>query len=225
MVLPHRLSRRLRSARTWIALGILAPIGMLIVSGLMLIDMRRDAWSMAEQTSKNLLQVIERDIARNVEIIDLTLKAVVDNLKAPGVTEATPELRQLILFDRASTARDLGVMLVLDENGDSIIDASAVPPRKLNNADRDYFKAHKANPKLGLHISRPLVSRLTGSRIVVLSRRIDKPDGSFGGIVLGSLKLSYFAGLFDQIGLGKDGGDQSVPGRRHPPHAPPVRRG
>ncbi|WP_428405991.1 sensor domain-containing diguanylate cyclase [Methylobacterium sp.] len=205
MVLPHRLSRRLRSARTWIALGILAPIGMLIVSGLMLIDMRRDAWSMAEQTSKNLLQVIERDIARNVEIIDLTLKAVVDNLKAPGVTEATPELRQLILFDRASTARDLGVMLVLDENGDSIIDASAVPPRKLNNADRDYFKAHKANPKLGLHISRPLVSRLTGSRIVVLSRRIDKPDGSFGGIVLGSLKLSYFAGLFDQIGLGKDG--------------------
>ena len=205
MVLPSRLARRLRSARTWIALGILAPIGMVVVSGLMLLDLRRDAWSMAEQISKNLLHVIERDIARNVEIIDLTLKAVVDNLKAPGVAEATPELRQLILFDRASTARDLGVMLVLDATGDSTIDASAVPPRKLNNADRDYFQAHKANPKLGLHISRPLVSRLTGSRIVVLSRRIDKPDGSFGGIVLGSLKLSYFAGLFDQIGLGKDG--------------------
>jgi len=205
MALLRRLSRRLRSARTWIGLGILAPIGMLVVSGLMLLDLRRDAWTMAEQTSKNLLQVIERDIARNVEIIDLTLRAVVDNLKAPGVAEATPELRQLILFDRASTARDLGVMLVLDENGDSIIDASSVIARKLNNADRDYFQAHKANPNLGLLISRPLVSRLTGARIVVLSRRIDKPDGSFGGIVLGSLKLSYFAGLFDQIGLGKDG--------------------
>lgn len=205
MALPPRLARRLRSARTWIALGILAPIGMLVVSGLMLLDLRRDAWDMAEQTSKNLLQVIERDIARNVEIIDLTLRAVVDNLKAPGVAEATPELRQLILFDRASTARDLGVMVVLDEKGDSIIDASSVPARKLNNADRDYFQAHKANPNLGLLISRPLVSRLTGSRIVVLSRRIDKPDGSFGGIVLGSLKLAYFARLFDQIGLGKDG--------------------
>jgi diguanylate cyclase (GGDEF)-like protein len=205
MAMPPRLARRLRSARTWIALGVVAPIGMLVVTGLMLLDLRRDAWDKAEQTSKNLLQVFERDIARNIEIIDLTLRAVVDNLKAPGVAEATPELRQLILFDRASTARDLGVMLVLDENGDSVIDASSVPPRKLNNADRDYFQAHKANPKLGLHISRPLLSRLTGSRIVVLSRRIDKPDGSFGGIVLGSLKLSYFGSLFDQLGLGQDG--------------------
>ncbi|MCJ2009376.1 sensor domain-containing diguanylate cyclase [Methylobacterium sp. J-092] len=205
MALPRRLARRLRSSRTWIALGILAPVGMVIVSGLMLLDLRRDAWAMAEQTSKNLLKVIERDIARNVEIIDLSLRAVVDNLKAPGVTEATPELRQLILFDRASTAQDLGVMLVLDENGDSVIDASSVPPRKLNNADRDYFRAHKAAPKLGLVISRPLVSRLTGARIVVLSRRIDKPDGSFGGIVLASLNLSYFSRLFDQIGLGKGG--------------------
>ena len=205
MILPNRLARRLHSPRTWITLGVLAPIGMLIVSGLMLLDLRQDAWEKADQTSKNLLQVIQRDIARNIEIIDLTLQAVVDNLKAPGVADATPELRQLILFDRASTARDLGVMLVLDENGNSIIDAAGWPARQLNNADRDYFLAHKANPDLGLHISKPLVSRLTGSRIVVLSRRISKPDGTFGGIVLGSLKLSYFSRLFHEIGLGQDG--------------------
>lgn len=198
------LSQRLRSARTWIALGVLAPIGMLVVSGIMLLDLRQDAWDKAEQTSKNLLQVIEHDISRNIEIIDLTLQAVVDNLKAPGVAEATPELRQLILFDRASSARDLGVMLVLDENGEAVIDASSLPPRKLNNADRDYFQAHRAHRDLGLLMSGPLVSRLTGSRIVVLSRRIDKPDGTFGGIVLGSLKLSYFSRLFDQIGLSPD---------------------
>ena len=205
MVLPRRITRRLRSPRTWIALGILAPIGMVIVSGLMLLDLRRDAWAMAEQTSKNLLQVIERDIARNIDIIDLSLRAVVDNLQAPGVAEASPELRQLILFDRASTAPDLGVILVLNEEGDSIIDAGSLPPRQLNNADRDYFKAHKADAKLGLLISTPLVSRLAGERIIVLSRRIDKQDGSFGGIVLASLKLSYFSHLFDQIGLGTEG--------------------
>ncbi|GJD64926.1 sensor domain-containing diguanylate cyclase [Methylobacterium frigidaeris] len=205
MALSPRLMRRLRLPRTWITLGVLAPIGMLIVSALMLLDLRRDAWDKADQTSRNLLQVIERDIARNIEIIDLTLQAVVDNLKAPGVAEATPQMRQLILFDRASTARDLGVMLVLNENGDSIIDAAGWPARQLNNADRDYFQAHKANPHLGLHISKPLFSRLLGSRIVVLSRRINKPDGSFGGIVLGSLRLSYFRRLFDQIGLGQDG--------------------
>ncbi|BAQ47627.1 MULTISPECIES: sensor domain-containing diguanylate cyclase [Methylobacterium] len=205
MVLPPRLARRLGSTRTWIALGVLAPVGMLLVSALMLLDLRRDAWDKAEQTSQNLLQVIERDIARNVEVIDLSLRAVVDNLRVPGVEALSPEMRQLVLFDRAATARDIGVMLVLDENGDSVIDANAVPARKANYADRDYFQAHKARADIGLHISKPLVSRLTGARMVVLSRRLAKPDGSFGGIVLGTLQLAYFSRLFDRIGLGQGG--------------------
>lgn len=200
-----RFGSWLHSARTWVALAIIAPLGMLAISGAMLLEMRRDAWEKAEQTSQNLLQLTERDIARNIEIIDLSLTAVVENLKAPGVAQASPELRQMILFDRASTARDIGVMLVLDENGDAVIDAAGYPPRELNNADRAYFQAHKARADLGLYISRPLVSRLMGAPIVVLSRRIDKPDGSFGGVALASLKLSYFQRLFDRIGLGREG--------------------
>src|SRR5438067_1535308 len=96
------LGRRLNSARTWICLGILAPLGMVVVSGLMLLDLRQDVWDKAEQTSKNLLQVLERDIARNIEMYDLSLRAVVDNLKAPGVDKLSPALRQLVLFDRAA---------------------------------------------------------------------------------------------------------------------------
>jgi diguanylate cyclase (GGDEF)-like protein len=205
MSMPPRLARSLRSARTWIALGVLAPIGMLGVSGLMLLDLRQDAWDKAEQTSRNLLQVIERDIARNVEVIDLTLQSVQDNLLAPGLARLDPAMRRLVLFDRAATAKDLGVMFVLDENGDLIEDAAVTPPRGGNFADRDYFQAHKANRHLGLYVGRPVVSRLTGERMVNFSRRIDKPDGSFGGLVLGSLKLSYFGRLFDQIGLGNEG--------------------
>jgi hypothetical protein len=204
-MIPPRLVRRLRSTRTWITVGVLAPLGMLLVSGMMLLDLRRDAWDKAEQTSRNLLQVIERDIARNVEVIDLTLRAVQDNLRAPGLAKLDPDMRQLVLFDRAATARDLGVMFILDENGDVVEDAATSPPRKGNYTDRDYFQAHKANRHLGLYVGRPIVSRLTGERMVNFSRRIDKPDGSFGGLVLGSLKLAYFGRLFDQIGLGQDG--------------------
>ncbi|WP_200945957.1 sensor domain-containing diguanylate cyclase [Methylobacterium sp. Leaf466] len=178
---------------------------MLFVSGLMLFDLQRDAWHKAELTSRNLLQVIEHDIARNVEIIDLTLRAIQDNLRAPGLTKIDPAMRQLVLFSRAATARDLGVMFVLDENGDIVEEASVFPPRTGNYVDRDYFQAHKVNPNLGLYVGRPVISRLTGERMINFSRRIDKPDGSFGGLVLGSLKLSYFGRLFDQIGLGREG--------------------
>ena len=200
-----RLAGRFHAVRTWMVLGVLAPMGMLTASGLMLLELRQDAWDKAEQTSKNLLQVLERDIARNVEMYDLSIQAAVDNLRALGVDALSPALRQLILFDRAATARDMGVMIVIDEHGDIVADLAAVPPRKGNYADRDYFQAHKARAGLGLFIGHPLVSRLTGERMLPFSRRIAKPDGTFGGVVLGSVKLSYFTGLFSQIDLGRDG--------------------
>ncbi len=203
---PKRaLTRQPGSARVWIAFGVLAPICMVLVSGLMLLDLRRDAWDKASLTSNNLLQVILRDIARNVEIFDLSLRAVVDNLKAPGFEGASSELRQLILFDRAATARDMGVLLVLDEHGDIAVDSGSLPPRKANYADRDYFKAHQSSADLGLYVGGPLTSRLTGERMLPFSRRINRPDGSFGGVVVGTLKLSYFSRLFDKLGLGPNG--------------------
>lgn len=200
----RRLARPFRSARTWITLGILAPVGMLAASGLMLLELRQDAWDRAEQTSKNLVQVLERDIARNVEMYDLSIQAAVENLRTPGVPGLAPELRQLILFDRAATARDMGVMIVIDEHGEIVADIDAVPPRKGNYADREYFQVHKARAGLGLYIGRPIVSRLTGERMLPFSRRINKPDGTFGGVVLGSMKLSHFTRLFSQIDLGRD---------------------
>jgi diguanylate cyclase (GGDEF)-like protein len=178
---------------------------MLLVASFMLLELRRDAWDKAEQTSQNLAQVIDRDLVRNIEIIDLSLQAVVSNLKIPAVSEASPELRQLILFDRAATARDMGVLLVIDEHGDIAIDAGAVRPRKANYADREYFRAHRTDRGVGLFIGAPIVSRLTGERTLPFTRRIDKADGTFGGVVLGTLKLSYFARLFDRIALGGKG--------------------
>lgn len=197
--------RHLRSARTWIGLSILAPVGMVLVSALMLLDLRRDAWEKAEQTSRNLLQVLERDIARNAEILDLSLRGVIDNMKARGVMAMDPELRQLMLFDRAATAKDMGAMLVLDEKGDIVIDAAASPPRQANYADRAHFMAHRDSPNAGLYIGSPLTSRLTGRRMVPFSRRINNPDGSFAGTALGTLNVSYFANLIERLGLGKDG--------------------
>ncbi|BAQ45468.1 MULTISPECIES: sensor domain-containing diguanylate cyclase [Methylobacterium] len=196
------LPRGLRSARTWAALGVVAPLGMVAVCGAMLADMRRDAWDKAARTSWNLLQVIERDVDRNIEIIDLALQGVIENLQIYDLEEVKPHFRQRVLFDRAVNAKDLGVMLVLDEHGNAIYDAAGWPARRLNNADREYFKAHKADPDLGLHISRPVISHLAGKPVIVLSRRVAMADGSFNGIVLGSLSLSYFDRMFERIRLG-----------------------
>ncbi|WP_298966866.1 sensor domain-containing diguanylate cyclase [uncultured Methylobacterium sp.] len=205
-MVPSRLPfLRPASPGTWILLGIMAPLGMMVVSALMLLELRQDAWDKAEQTSRNLLQVIERDVARNIELLDLSLRGVQDNLRAPGLDEASPEIRHLTLFDRATSAKDIGLMMVLDEHGRAVESSPRSPAPTGSFADRDYFRVHVARPDLGLYLGPPVVSRVTGERMLPLSRRITKPDGTFGGVALATLKLSYFRGLLDRLGLGRDG--------------------
>ena len=72
---------------------------------------------------------------------------------------------------------------------------------RVSLADRDYFIAHATNPDLGLHIGRPLVSRSVGVWFVSLSRRLTKPDGSFGGIAVAAVEPRYFEHFYQKLHL------------------------
>ncbi|MCI9880205.1 MULTISPECIES: sensor domain-containing diguanylate cyclase [Methylobacterium] len=188
------------SARWLSAINLLSVVGLCAVSAFMLWQMRLDAARRSEMTSRSLVQVLGRDIARNIEIYDLSLRSVVDGLKLPELAEADPELRQMILFDRAATAENFGHTLVFDRTGKLIISSKSLTPEPLNYADREYFQYHVSHPGNALHISQPLISRLTGRRVLIISRRLSDPDGSFAGVVLGSIYLDYFRQLFAAVG-------------------------
>ncbi len=186
-------------------LGIIICIGMLCLSAVVAVNARQHAWKAAAKASDNLATTLERDISRNLAIYDLSLKGVIANLATPGIWQAYPDVRQAALFDNSAAAEHLGAILVLDALGNIRLDSRAWPPRTANYADREYFKLQRDHPELGLYISRPLISRLTGRYQLVLSRRINRADGSFGGIVLGGMELSYFQDLFDQLDVGPHG--------------------
>jgi diguanylate cyclase (GGDEF)-like protein len=159
----------------------------------------------AGQTARSLISAISSDISRNIEILDLSLQGVVDDLKYPELENIDPEWRRRILFDRSATARHLGRMLVIDEAGDLRIDSRSSPPNRLNFADRDYFQAHKARDDLGTYIGRPDRTRISGESFIGISRRLSHPDDSFAGVVMASLRLSFFMELFKDVALGLDG--------------------
>jgi diguanylate cyclase (GGDEF)-like protein len=172
----------------------------------LLVQMHEDTLQRAQDSAENVALLAQRDIARNLELYDLSLRAVITGLQQPGVMALPPALRQQVLFDPSMSAQDLGSLLVLDENGDSILDSEAIPARRLNAANREYFLVHRHSPNVGLYISQPFISRLhpDGLRIA-LSRRISHPDGSFAGVVVGTLRLDYFHRLFAGMNLGSGG--------------------
>ena len=191
---PWRLS-----AKLLIASSVATVIGFSAVCASVMLDMRRGEEQLARQSLENLASGIEADLSRNIELYDLSLRAVVSNMVMPELVGVPKTLRHLILFDHAATAKHFGAIQVFDAKGDLTVDASTLDPLPENRADEEYFSVHRDNRDLGLFISRPMLHR--GAYSIVLSRRISGDDGSFQGVVAGSIRFSYFHDLFGRLNL------------------------
>ena len=177
-------------------------IGFSAICANVMLDMRRGEEELARQTLENLAAGIDADISRNIELYDLSLRAVASNLVMPEIKDVSKEIRHLILFDHAATAKHFGAIQVFDARGQADIDASSLDPGPENRGDEEYFQVHRDNPDTGLYISRPMLHR--GAYSIVLSRRITDAEGGFLGVVAGSIRFSYFHELFDRLNLNAD---------------------
>src|SRR6266700_2386613 len=88
------------------AAGVLVCV--MLLTGWLLWDARRIALAHAAQSRDNVAAAIERSI----ELFDLSLKAVIDGLRLPGINNTSPEIRNPILFDGAASAQYLGSTMV-----------------------------------------------------------------------------------------------------------------
>ena len=82
-----------------------------------MLDMRRGEETLARQSLENLATGIDFDISRNIEVFDLSLRAVVGNMVLPEIKDVSKRLRHLILFDHASTAKHFGAIQVFVARG------------------------------------------------------------------------------------------------------------
>lgn len=174
---------------------------------IVLFEGREDAMKNAVDTSRNVALVLERDIARNFQLFDFSLQALRDNVLDPDVMKLDPALRDDVLFDRAAlSAHHMGSMLYVGPTGRVLIDSSHGPRHDVNLADRDYFQAHMHDRQAGLFIGKPTLSRLhDGIWVIPFSRRVEHADGSFAGVVVGSIGVDYFKSLLDGVDIGENG--------------------
>ena len=138
---PWRLS-----AKLLIASSIATVIGFSAICTSVMLDMRRGEEELARQTLENLAAGIDSDISRNIELYDLSLRAVASNLVMPEIKGVSKEIQHLILFDHAATAKHFGVIQVFDAQGKLTHDAASLDPVPENRGDEEYFQVHRANP-------------------------------------------------------------------------------
>jgi len=106
-----------------------------------------------------------------------------------AIAASTPEIQELFLYA---------------PDGTRLVTSLPTTPAG-SNADREFFRYHLAHTDRGTHVGNPIRSRSSGNLVIPLSRRIDRPDGSFGGVAMAALSVQFFGKFYDSFDVGKSG--------------------
>jgi signal transduction histidine kinase len=162
----------------------------------------REATSVAERSVIGIARLLAEQTERTIQAIDFTLIGIRDVLRlAPGRPAGDPAIRAA-LEARLESIPYVRTLFVIGPDGLATHTARRPPTQYSSVADREFFQVHKENADIGLHIGRPLRSRPWDRWFVSLSRRIDNPDGSFGGVVVAAMEPAYLKRLYEELSSG-----------------------
>jgi PAS domain S-box-containing protein len=194
--------------RNRIILNAVIAIAILVVVASALwavMNLRRQAITRASIETQNLAGTLELSIEGIIDKIDMSLQASVDDIGqhlSAGNANATSI--NGFLARQQERLTDVAHLRGSNEHGDIIYGAGVLSP-PANNADRDFFIRLRDDPNSGLIVSEPIISRVTHKGIWLFARRINKADGSFGGVIMESIELEHIEELLSHIELGSDG--------------------
>ncbi len=128
-------------------------------------------------SGESVAAAVAQEVDRNIELLDFSLKAVTQQWGSDELQGLSPRLRTMVLFDNIASAPGFGMLMVLDPDGTVVAQSKSDKPVGPWFGDRDYFRVHMGTRDLGLFVSKPFRSRVSGHWIVALSRRIDDAQG------------------------------------------------
>lgn len=159
----------------------------------------------SEVFGNNLARSLAQHAEDKIKEADTLLRWLVDRIEADGLGPASVARLHPMLMQAVREMPQLHGVFVYDQTGAWIVNSQPVLLTHFNNADRDYFIHHRDHPGDTIFIGPPIRSRSTGDWIITVSRRIDQPDGRFGGVALATLNMRHFNTYYDSLDIGREG--------------------
>lgn len=150
---------------------------------------RRETINSAIDRNDNLAIALEQYTRRTIESAD----AVIQYMIREYVRNSRKlDLDQFVLDYTIDNKAFAGIVLA-DEHGNLASSAyMGKPVKPVNVADREHFRVHLARDTQTAFVGKPVTGRITGKLVVPITRRINKPDGSFGGVAMVLVEHSRF---------------------------------
>ena len=160
----------------------------------------------ARADAQNLSHVLQQNINGSLQQIDAVLYAsgleVERQLASGGIDKKALDD---YLSRQHRNVPDADSLRVTNAAGDVLYGSGAQETQTNNLTDRTYFQALRDKAYLPFAISDPIIDRISGKRVIVYARRINNPDGSFGGVIYAPMSTEIIAKAFSSLNLGHKG--------------------
>ena len=194
-----KLLRAFRQTTTYLGVAVIA----IVWGGIYLLTCQAHerAYQDAVRQGSNLTRVLEEYIRRVVQSSDSALLA----LRA-AYQDDPPHFDIARWLAHSQANSDLTVEYGISNADGFVVQSSKGPVTKpVSLADRAHFKFQAQATTDQLYIGAPVVGLISHKLAIVLTRRLNKPDGSFDGMVGTSLDVLQLQNFFSSLDIGRGG--------------------
>ena len=192
--LPHTAAlRRLPLPGVW---G-MAIVAVLIAFGLAAAGAWLDRTATRKHEIAELTQFTRIEAAQARSFV-ASISRLLDLVKFAAEREDAPFSIQRLIDQKRISIEELAQLSIADAQG--IVRQSTLPmgAAPVSVADRRHFKA-LADGEADFFIGQPVLGRVSGLWTVQVARRIDTPEGGFGGAIVASIDIAHFGGIAGRI--------------------------
>jgi len=196
-------SPRLLKWLVWAFCLVLVAVSWWFVSSQIAFE-RRQAIDDAVRQNVNRTIAFEQYVRRTLEAADLVTRYVGGRFArgAPGAEFAgSPDRPARISGNIARNGTFLSVN-ILDTEGNIVATSVSRALPRINLARHPAFRGHVVDDDGRLHVSPPVYGPLIGRNVIWLTRRLNRPDGSFAGVVAINILPDQFTAFYRDATVG-----------------------
>ncbi|MDR3591056.1 MAG: diguanylate cyclase [Negativicutes bacterium] len=196
----NRWLKQMRSSRIIVFLVTFAVvfIGIVWATVLLTVSFEYDAEVRSlVKINANLIKIYREYVHHNLMMVDNQLLFLKEEYEKRAIV--TP-----VIASSVENLKTLPVnqIIILNSRGDLVESLLPLPTEvNVNGFDDDFFAVHLEADSGKPFIAKPQVGRISGKWSFHVSRRLNNPDGSFGGVAAIALDPAYFSNFYGRMDL------------------------
>ncbi|WGG53049.1 sensor domain-containing diguanylate cyclase [Rugamonas sp. DEMB1] len=159
----------------------------------------------AEASATNLAHAVAQHAYDTLKQADTILVGLVERLEKDGLPADDPTRLRQLLISHVNELPQMHALFVIGPDGGWLLNSRSNSTAGQDSADREYYLYHRDHRDRGAHIGPPILGRASGAWVVTVSRRLERPDGSFAGVVMASIDMHYFSRYYQRFAIGRSG--------------------